>query len=244
MDTFDLLIAAVLAIPVLAVISLIVAMSTRKRLKQLELRIAGLEWKLAALGRSGASGRACHCNHSRAGERGEDVRDRGRAAASVGARGGSSALGPAPASAATDRPRRALRHAMGGVGRRHRAGARRLFPGPLFDRARLVRTRRSRRARRHRRACADRGGRMGAAPRDLDRRHGAVQGRHPERAHRRRHGGRLCRRLRGLRAVRLYRSGRRLRAARHRRPRHARRVSACMDRRWRVSAWSALSSRR
>ncbi|HEY8300030.1 MAG TPA: DUF2339 domain-containing protein, partial [Methyloceanibacter sp.] len=49
MDTFDLLIAAVLAIPVLAVISLIVAMSTRKRLKQLELRIAGLEWKLAAL---------------------------------------------------------------------------------------------------------------------------------------------------------------------------------------------------
>ena len=41
MDTFDLLIAAVLAIPVLAVISLIVAMSTRKRLKQLELRIAG-----------------------------------------------------------------------------------------------------------------------------------------------------------------------------------------------------------
>jgi uncharacterized membrane protein len=50
MDTFDLLIAAVLAIPVLAVISLIVAMSARKRLKQLELRIAGLEWKLAALG--------------------------------------------------------------------------------------------------------------------------------------------------------------------------------------------------
>ena len=49
MDTFDLLIAAVLAIPVLAVISLIVAMSARKRLKQLELRIAGLEWKLAAL---------------------------------------------------------------------------------------------------------------------------------------------------------------------------------------------------
>ena len=36
MDTFDLLIAAVLAIPVLAVISLIVAMSARKRLKQLE----------------------------------------------------------------------------------------------------------------------------------------------------------------------------------------------------------------
>ena len=49
MDTFELLIAAVLAIPVLAVISLIVAMSARKRLKLLELRIAGLEWKLAAL---------------------------------------------------------------------------------------------------------------------------------------------------------------------------------------------------
>ena len=96
MDTFDLLIAAVLAIPVLAVISLIVAMGARKRLKQLELRIAGLEWKLAALGRPGASGRACHCNHSRAGERGEDVRDRGRAAASGRARGGRSAPRPRP----------------------------------------------------------------------------------------------------------------------------------------------------
>ena len=49
MDTFGLLIAAVLAIPVLAVISIVVAMGTRNRLKQLELRIAGLEWKLAAL---------------------------------------------------------------------------------------------------------------------------------------------------------------------------------------------------
>ncbi len=49
MDSFELLIAAVLAVPVLAVISIVLAMSTRTRLKLLELRIAGLEWKLASL---------------------------------------------------------------------------------------------------------------------------------------------------------------------------------------------------
>ena len=175
--------------------------------------------------RPGASGRACHCRHSRGGGGEEEVRNRGRAIASGRARGGGGASDPAPASAAKDRPRRALRHAMGGVGRRHRPRARRLLPGPLFDRAGLVRPRRARGARRHRGAGSDRRGRMDAAPRDLDRRHGSLQGRHPERAHRRRHGSRLCRRLRGLRAVRLHRRGRRLRAARHRRARHPRRLS-------------------
>ena len=244
MDTFDLLIAAVLAIPVLAVISLIVAMGARKRLKQLELRIAGLEWKLAALADQAPPAAPVTAIIPEPAEEEKTFATEAEPPPPAEPEEAAAPSGPAPASAATDQPRRALRHAMGGLGRRHRARARRLFPGPLFDRARLVRTRRSRRARRHRRARSDRRRRMGAAPRDLDRRHGAVQGRHPERAHRRRHGGRLCRRLRGLRAVRLHRSGRRLRAARHRRARHARRRRSCMDRRWPVSAWSAPSSRR
>ena len=43
------IIAAVIAIPVLAVVSIVMAMGNRERLKRLELRTAGLEWKLAAL---------------------------------------------------------------------------------------------------------------------------------------------------------------------------------------------------
>ena len=48
---------------------------------------------------------------------------------------------PAAARAEEDQPGGALRHAMGGLGRRHRARARRLLPGALFDRAGLVRAR-------------------------------------------------------------------------------------------------------
>jgi len=43
------IIAAVIAIPVLAVVSIVMAMGNRERLKRLELRIAGLEWKLSGL---------------------------------------------------------------------------------------------------------------------------------------------------------------------------------------------------
>lgn len=49
MDIFGLLIAAVIALPVLAVVSFVMSIGTRDRLKPLEFRIAGLEAKLAAL---------------------------------------------------------------------------------------------------------------------------------------------------------------------------------------------------
>jgi len=47
MDMFGTLIALVLAIPVLAVISIVMTMNTRERLKRLEFRIAGLEGRLS-----------------------------------------------------------------------------------------------------------------------------------------------------------------------------------------------------
>ncbi len=49
MDTFWLLIALVLAIPVLAIVSIVMALGTRERLKRFEFRLAGLERRLADL---------------------------------------------------------------------------------------------------------------------------------------------------------------------------------------------------
>ena len=47
MDMFGLLIAALLAIPVLAVVAIVLAVKTRDRLKQLEFRLGRLEQWLA-----------------------------------------------------------------------------------------------------------------------------------------------------------------------------------------------------
>jgi uncharacterized membrane protein len=47
MDMFGTLIALVLAIPVLAVVAIVMTMNTRERLKRLEFRIAGLEKRLS-----------------------------------------------------------------------------------------------------------------------------------------------------------------------------------------------------
>ena len=47
MDMFGTLIALVLAIPVLAVVSIVMTMNTRQRLNRLEFRIAGLEGRLS-----------------------------------------------------------------------------------------------------------------------------------------------------------------------------------------------------
>ncbi|HEX2449017.1 MAG TPA: DUF2339 domain-containing protein [Methyloceanibacter sp.] len=46
---FTWIIAAVVAVPVLAVVSFLIAMGARGRIRQLELRIAGLEWQVARL---------------------------------------------------------------------------------------------------------------------------------------------------------------------------------------------------
>ena len=225
MDTFDLLIAAVLAIPVLAVISLIVAMSARKRLKQLELRIAGLEWKLAALADQAPPAAPVTAVIPEEAE--EEKKFATEAEPPPPAESEEAAAPPTPPRPA---PRRigleerfgtqwvvwagGIALALGGFFLVRYSIEQGWFgPGARVVLAGIVAL------------ASDRRGRMGATPRDLDRRHGAFQGRHPERAHRRRHGGRLCRRLRRLRAVRLYRSGGRLRAARHRRARHACRVS-------------------
>ena len=44
------IVLAILAIPVLAVISIVMAMGARERIKRLEFRIAGLEARLAGAG--------------------------------------------------------------------------------------------------------------------------------------------------------------------------------------------------
>lgn len=111
---------------------------------------------------------------------------------------------------------------MGGLGRRHCARTRRLFPRALLNRAGLVRSGRAGLARRHRRARFDRRRRMDAAPRNQERHCWAAQGAYPERAHSGRNGDCLCRHLRGLRALRIHRSCCRLRLVGYRRPRHAR----------------------
>ena len=49
MDIFGLLILAVFAVPLLAVVSIVMSVGTRDRIKRLELRIAGLEAKLAGV---------------------------------------------------------------------------------------------------------------------------------------------------------------------------------------------------
>ncbi len=115
---------------------------------------------------------------------------------------------------------------MGGLGRRHRFGAGRILSGPASDRARLVRPGRSGAARRPAGARSDCRRGMDPAPRDADRRHRPAQGAYPERAHRRRHGHRLCRRLCRVRGLRPDRSSRCLRAARRRGPLHACRGAA------------------
>ena len=52
MDMFGLLIAVVIAIPVLAIVSIALTIGTRERLKRLEFRLASLDWlefRLASL---------------------------------------------------------------------------------------------------------------------------------------------------------------------------------------------------
>ena len=225
MDTFDLLIAAVLAIPVLAVISLIVAMSTRKRLKQLELRIAGLEWKLAALADQAPPAAPVTAIIPEPAKE-----EKTFATAAEPPPPSEPEEAAAPSAPPPPAPRRigleerfgtqwvvwagGIALALGGFFLVRYSIEQGWFgPGARVVLAGIV-------------ALALIAAGEWARRREISTgAMGLFQGRHPERAHRRRHGGRLCRRLRGLRAVRLYRSGRRLRAARHRRPRHARRVS-------------------
>ena len=112
------------------------------------------------------------------------------------------------------RPGEALRHAMGRLGRRHRARARRHPAGALLDRAGPVRARPAGDRRRGAGARAGRARRAGAPARDHRRARRDAAGAHPEHSHRRRHHRRLRRRLGRLRALRLPLAGARLPAAR------------------------------
>ncbi len=47
MDMFGLLIAVVIAIPVLAIVSIVLTLGTREHVKRLEFRLASLETRLA-----------------------------------------------------------------------------------------------------------------------------------------------------------------------------------------------------
>ena len=94
------------------------------------------------------------------------------------------------------RLRKALRHPMGGVGRRHRAGARRHLPGPLLHRGGTVRSGTAHHFRRDPRGRSGRPGRACAAARDhLGSRQDPDRRSHPEHPDRGRNHLRLCRRL-------------------------------------------------
>ena len=100
------------------------------------------------------------------------------------------------------RLRKALRHPMGGLGRRHRAGARRHLPGALLDRGGTVRSRLAHHLRCDPRARSGRPGRTCAAARDhLRPRQDPDRRSHPEHPDRGRHHLRLCRRLGRARAL-------------------------------------------
>ena len=59
MDEWQLLILLVLAIPVVAIVALVLAIKSRDRLRVLEWRISGLEAKIAALGGGPAASASC-----------------------------------------------------------------------------------------------------------------------------------------------------------------------------------------
>ena len=102
--------------------------------------------------------------------------------------------------------RGASRHAMGGLGRRPCARARRHLSRTLLDRAGPARTAGADRARRTAGGRAHRRGRMGAPDRAARRPLRPADRAHPEHPDRRRHHRRLCRRLRRPCALRLSRS--------------------------------------
>ena len=149
-----------------------------------------------------------------------------------------------PPSRAGEKLRGALRRELGGLDRRPRARARRHLPGAVFDRGRADRPEGARLPRRPVRRRPDRGRRMDAAARILDRPRQRPDRAHPEHPHGGRHDGCLRDGLRGLRALRLPR------------PRHApsccsaswrsrrSRPRCCTGRRSRRSGRSARSSRR
>ena len=226
---FTTLIAAVIAFPVLAIVGFVMTLGNRERLKRLEFRLARNRSKACRACWRSACDRPCSsCARAlgaspRRGARGEG---RGKGASSAGARDAGCSAYRAKTCKAQGKPRRALRHAMGRLGRRHRARAWRLLPGAPGNRAGLVRARRPRPARCHRRACSDRRRRMDQAARDQNGARRPSQGAYSERAHRGRHGHRLCRRLCSLRALPLHRPGPRFHSARRRRARHARRGAA------------------
>ena len=101
--------------------------------------------------------------------------------------------------------RGASRHAMGGLGRRPCARARRHLSRTLLDRAGPARTARADRARRTAGGRAHRRGRMGAPDRAARRPLRPADRAHPEHPDRRRHHRRLCRRLRRPCALRVSR---------------------------------------
>ncbi len=222
----------VLAFPIIAIAGLVIAIGARDRVRILEQRFADFQKSSARCRRRGAaigSARGTDYRHPAAQQpeptrpaapaRGRDPRGPRSYTETGGRRVGAALTATAfrYAGRAGDGLRGTLRHPMDRLGRRRRAGVRRFLPGPLFDRAGLVRPRHARVPRRPARARLDRRRRMGAPqgdPLGHRRRTGRA---HPEHPHRRRHRRRLCRHLRRLRALQLHRARHRFHPARHRR---------------------------
>ena len=227
MEAFLILLALlVLAFPIIAIVALVKAVGAGDQLRRVELRLEALEHGGARatpsaavpqpaappqrgaepspatsvaepLPAGGATAGGAHLAITRA-----RTADRRHLADRTAAAGRAACFGRTRRRAGHEL-RGAPRHAMGGLGRRHRARARRHLSRALFDRAGTARPRRARHAGRAVGDRARRCGRMGAPDRAVVRHFRPAHRAHPGCPDGGRHDRRLCRRLRRLCALRV-----------------------------------------
>ncbi len=225
---FVSIVLLLLAAPVIGIVALIRSITDRNLLLQLDSRVRVLEGVRVAAG-AATPARA----------------EPAPAPATIVARTGGAYAHTCPTNAATnislafvafacpivdaasDRLRGKIRHALGGLGRRRGAGARRYLSGALYDPAGLDRSGGADFSRRLAGACAGRRRRMVAAHREAFDALWRAVGAYSRHADRGRHHGRLCHRLCGVRALRIPATGSGFHPARRRGAAHlGRRIAA------------------